>query len=211
MASNESHGINVTQVCADILCEFLEVAFHLILYIRELYPPGIFERRKKYNVPVQMSCHPEVNQYITNVLQSVKPLIVKDELHRVVLAVLNSSHQPVERFVFEIAPVIARSLSNDNYLLRLEQSLRAFLLKLNVCDAVLEEIPSDCSFIILVYTKESSVLEIEQTQFIQNFPWIEADKSNYTMNDVKMVPLKAVSSDLIKMQLYAEESKQKIS
>lgn len=39
---------------ADILCEFLEVAIHLILYVREVYPSGIFQKRKKYNVPVQV-------------------------------------------------------------------------------------------------------------------------------------------------------------
>lgn len=42
------------QVVADILCEFLEVAIHLILYVREVYPSGIFQKRKKYNVPVQV-------------------------------------------------------------------------------------------------------------------------------------------------------------
>ena len=42
-------------VSGGVLCEFLEVAFHLILYVREVYPPVVFERRKKYNVPVQVS------------------------------------------------------------------------------------------------------------------------------------------------------------
>lgn len=42
------------KVVADILCEFLEVAIHLILYVREVYPSGIFQKRKKYNVPVQV-------------------------------------------------------------------------------------------------------------------------------------------------------------
>lgn len=41
-------------VVADVLCEFLEVAVHLILYVREVYPVGIFQKRKKYNVPVQV-------------------------------------------------------------------------------------------------------------------------------------------------------------
>lgn len=40
---------------ADVLSEFLEVAVHLILYVREVYPVGIFQKRKKYNVPVQVS------------------------------------------------------------------------------------------------------------------------------------------------------------
>lgn len=56
-----------TQIGLDIFSEFLEVAIHSILYNRELYPAGVFERRKKYNVPVQICVHPEVNQYITQV------------------------------------------------------------------------------------------------------------------------------------------------
>lgn len=46
--------IPLFQVVADILCEFLEVAIHLILYVREVYPSGIFQKRKKYSVPVQV-------------------------------------------------------------------------------------------------------------------------------------------------------------
>ncbi|XP_070561215.1 mitotic spindle assembly checkpoint protein MAD2B-like [Ptychodera flava] len=210
MSSSEAQDVDVTQVAADILCEFLEVAFHLILYIREVYPAGIFERRKKYNVPVQMSCHPEVNQYILNVLQSIKPLVEKDEIQQVALAILDKDQKPVERFVFEIAPVKEPSLKNDSYLLRLEQSLRAFLLKLNVCDAMLEKNPQDSSFSVLVYTKAAGFVSMEDKQFIQDFPWMEADQRTYTMPDAKMVPLKTMSSDLIKMQLYVEESAQKV-
>ncbi|MEQ2192064.1 hypothetical protein XENOCAPTIV_006480 [Xenoophorus captivus] len=101
-------GCSCLPVVADILCEFLEVAIHLILYVREVYPSGIFQKRKKYNVPVQveisekmhltfkadlfecltlffcfrnsyfqMSCHPELNQYIQDTLHCVKPLIEK--------------------------------------------------------------------------------------------------------------------------------------
>ena len=41
-------------VGGDIFCEFLEVAAHCILYNRALYPAGVFDKRKKYNVPVQV-------------------------------------------------------------------------------------------------------------------------------------------------------------
>lgn len=53
--ANSTSFIIVLTVSGGVLCEFLEVAFHLILYVRELYPPVVFERRKKYNVPVQVS------------------------------------------------------------------------------------------------------------------------------------------------------------
>jgi len=44
----------VVSVFSGVFCDFLEVAFHLILYVREVYPAVVFERRKKYNVPVQV-------------------------------------------------------------------------------------------------------------------------------------------------------------
>lgn len=52
--TNGDLNIALFPVVADILCEFLEVAIHLILYVREVYPSGIFQKRKKYNVPVQV-------------------------------------------------------------------------------------------------------------------------------------------------------------
>ena len=42
-------------VASDILTEFLEVAFHSLLYVRDLYPCGVFQRRKKYDVPIYVS------------------------------------------------------------------------------------------------------------------------------------------------------------
>lgn len=50
-----STAVSPSTVVADVLSEFLEVAVHLILYVREVYPVGIFQKRKKYNVPVQVS------------------------------------------------------------------------------------------------------------------------------------------------------------
>ena len=47
-------GYFLVSVSGDIFCEFLEVAVHGILYNRGLYPAGVFEKRKKYNIPVQV-------------------------------------------------------------------------------------------------------------------------------------------------------------
>ena len=39
---------------SDILSEFVHVMLHGILFTREIYPQGAFERRKMYDVPVQV-------------------------------------------------------------------------------------------------------------------------------------------------------------
>ncbi|KAG0715805.1 Mitotic spindle assembly checkpoint protein MAD2B [Chionoecetes opilio] len=51
-ASN-THSFTVS---SDIVLELLEVAINLILYTREIYPQAVFQRRKKYNIPVQDKC-----------------------------------------------------------------------------------------------------------------------------------------------------------
>ena len=48
-----------------------------------------FERRRKYNVPVWMCVHPELNQYIKDVLVATKTLIRKGEIDKIVLAINN--------------------------------------------------------------------------------------------------------------------------
>jgi hypothetical protein len=78
----------------------VEVAIHQILYVRGLYPKGnaqtrylyqsinidslpqffeeIFATRQKYNTPVHMSRHPDINQYINHVVAACK-----DGIHQV--------------------------------------------------------------------------------------------------------------------------------
>ncbi|KAK3565733.1 hypothetical protein QTP86_014987 [Hemibagrus guttatus] len=209
MATLTRQDLNFGQVLfsvvADILCEFLEVAIHLILYVREVYPSGIFQKRKKYNVPVQMSCHPELNQYIQDTLQCVKPLIEKNEAEKVVVVIMDKEHHPVERFVFEISQPPLLSISSDTLLSHVEQLLRAVILKISVCDAVLENNPPGCTFTVLVYTRESATRNMEKVQVIKDFPWIVADEQEVLMQEPRLIPLKTMTSDIVKMQLYVEE------
>lgn len=158
----------------------------------------------------QMSCHPELNQYIQDTLHCVKPLIEKvrhdmmltevnlgntchlsstwmhcwslsfpsqNDAEKVVVVIMDKEHHPVERFVFEISQPPLLSIrffpfflkknnisadfvihfqgdhghftnwlwfccySSDTLLSHVEQLLRAFILKISVCDAVLNNNP----------------------------------------------------------------------
>ena len=50
-------------------------------------PTALFERRRKYNIPVYMSVHPELNQYIRDVLLGVKPVLDKGEVEKIILSI----------------------------------------------------------------------------------------------------------------------------
>ena len=93
-------GLSVT--ASDILIEFLEVAVHNVLYVRNIYPSSIFVRRKKYGVPVQMSTHPYLNEYITECLKTIRDLLQKNEVRKVTVTFFNESQRAIERFVFDI-------------------------------------------------------------------------------------------------------------
>uniref|UniRef100_A0A8B9CPP3 Mitotic spindle assembly checkpoint protein MAD2B n=1 Tax=Anser brachyrhynchus TaxID=132585 RepID=A0A8B9CPP3_9AVES len=217
MTTLTRQDLNFGQVVADVLSEFLEVAVHLILYVREVYPIGIFQKRKKYNVPVQMSCHPELNQYIQDTLHCVKPLLEKNDVEKVVVVILDKEHHPVERFVFEITQppllsirgvleaVTGLTTSSESLLSHVEQLLRAFILKISVCDAVLDNNPPGCTFTVLVHTREAATRNMEKIQVIKDFPWILADEQDVHMHDPRLIPLKTMTSDILKMQLYVEE------
>ncbi|KAJ3586452.1 hypothetical protein NHX12_012850 [Muraenolepis orangiensis] len=214
---------NKQRMVADILCEFLEVAIHLILYVREVYPSGIFQKKRKYNVPVQMSCHPELNQYIQDTLHCVKPLIEKNDAEKVAVVIMDKEHHPVERFVFEISQPPPLSISPPPaehqvgiFVFEISQPppaehqlLRAFILKISVCDAVLNNNPPGCSFTVLVHTREAATRNMEKVQVIKDFPWIVADEQEVYMPEPRLIPLKTMTSDIVKMQLYVEERAQK--
>ena len=56
--------------------------------------------------------------------------------------------------------------SQDSYLQRLEQSLRAFLLKLNICDSTLQPLPENSSWAVQVHTDDNTLLEMDERQIM---------------------------------------------
>eukprot|EP00611_Tribonema_gayanum_P026878 TRINITY_DN64_c3_g1_i2.p2 TRINITY_DN64_c3_g1~~TRINITY_DN64_c3_g1_i2.p2 ORF type:complete len:175 (+),score=32.34 TRINITY_DN64_c3_g1_i2:1014-1538(+) len=63
---------------------------------------AMFERRRAYEVPVWMSRHPELNEYIAQALANARPLLVECLLHRVYLCFKRENGAIEESFVFEL-------------------------------------------------------------------------------------------------------------
>lgn len=101
--------INLFAVGADILLEFLEVAFHHVLFFRKIYPKEIFVKRKVYGSTVYVSEHPELNEYLLNVLNSIRELIKEDanSVKAINLIFYNSNKLPTEKFVFDMVKLQA--------------------------------------------------------------------------------------------------------
>lgn len=95
--------MNAPQASPDIVAELLEIAIHNILYSRKIYPEGAFQKSRKYNIPVQVAVHPQVVDYIDSCVMTVHKLLQRNELRKMVLHIVDSSHRPMEQFVFEVS------------------------------------------------------------------------------------------------------------
>jgi len=189
----------------DIILEFLEVCVHCVLHSRGLYPQGVFEKRLKYSVPVQMCLHPEVCGYISSVLQGLRLMMCEGRVDVISLVVLGEGGRPTEKFVFEVGQLKDRWRESDPHLFKVEQALRGFMLKLNVSDGLLRECAPDATWTIHAHTKESTLASAGERMIRQNFPWAEAEEMEREMTNTRIIPVKSISTDIFDMQLYVEQ------
>ena len=54
------------------ICEFVEALIHQVLHLRKVYSADLFERQRLYGISVLRSRHPELNDYIRNVVDSLQ-------------------------------------------------------------------------------------------------------------------------------------------
>ncbi|KAG9460317.1 hypothetical protein GDO78_022635, partial [Eleutherodactylus coqui] len=57
---------------------------------------------------------------------------------------------------------------------------------------------SGCTFTLLVHTREAATRNMEKIQVIKDFPWILADEQDVHMQEPRLIPLKTMTSDILK-------------
>ncbi|CAM9259090.1 unnamed protein product, partial [Pylaiella littoralis] len=147
------------EAVVDILVEFFEAAVHSLLHARRVYPQDIFERRRKYGVPVWMSRHPELNNYIYEVLLRAKTLMERGVVRKVLVcffrdAAEHGGQAPVERVAFDVR--VEEDGDGSVNLLNLqevEDQLRSALLQIHKSSAHLPT-RQGCTFALHVEAHE---------------------------------------------------------
>ncbi|XP_046432135.1 mitotic spindle assembly checkpoint protein MAD2B [Neodiprion fabricii] len=198
-------------VGADILLEFLEVAFHNILYVRNLYPKEIFVRKQIYGIATQVSEHPELNTYLKEVLNSIRELIRHDEnsVRKINLCFYNQDKTPVEQFVFDLGKLKADLAVHDPFFLKTEEALRTFCLKLSTSGSYLKRLPENATFSIQIHTHEAAHAALNENPRCENFPWIEAEEDMTEIKEQTLLPLKSINTEYLNLQMYALEKENK--
>ncbi|XP_003702877.3 DNA polymerase zeta subunit 2 [Megachile rotundata] len=194
-------------VCSDILLEFLEVAFNHILFFRNLYPKEIFTKKKIYSITVYVSEHPELNEYLKNVLSAIRELIRENDssIKAINLVFYNKNKQPIEKFIFDLVKLQTNSTEKDPYYLRTEEALRTICLKLSMCEAYLKPLPEDSTFSIEIQTYETAHVALNENPRCEDFPWI-INEAALEMTDKTLLPLKTINTDCLHLQMYVLEN-----
>jgi len=109
--------------------EFLEISFHTYLYHKGVYPADVFKKFQRYRVPVYFSTSTVLQEYIQDLITSVKELVLARKVERVGI-VLSYLDLPLESLIFEILFDFNRSDALDFQ--ELESSFRACILKLSL-------------------------------------------------------------------------------
>lgn len=60
-------------VLIEVLTEFLEVWFHNVIYVSNIYPSKVFRPRYKYSINLKQSVYPSLNNYIRELVLSFQP------------------------------------------------------------------------------------------------------------------------------------------
>ncbi|QDZ24657.1 mitotic spindle assembly checkpoint protein [Chloropicon primus] len=179
---------------SDIVCEFLEAAVHTALRVKGVYPAEVFERRRLYNVAVSRSRHPGLNTYIKETVFSLKPWIVQKKLEKLTLVFYEAgSDKVIERLVFSVKILREIEAGSLETFEDLEHMLRAFILKIQVTDPLKE----GSRFELLAYSRSRQD---------DNTVWVMEDASSGRVGagEPKIVPIKSLSSDFLRIQLYSE-------
>ncbi|KAF7303249.1 HORMA domain-containing protein [Mycena kentingensis (nom. inval.)] len=201
------------------ICDFIEVAIHTILYVRQIYPADLFIRRKKYDTPVFQSRHPALNEYISGAIKAVAEQLRTGNLEKVVVVIKNREQVALERFIFAVENMIQIEAYDKGQTVEdaldasaLGHYFRGFLVKLNMIEATLGQmyLDEDVSFGITIELKPETV---PTTTSKNQPPWIPAFTQHTTAgtsDESQLHLIRAVNTGIINMSLAVQETEEKL-
>ncbi|KAJ7446453.1 DNA-binding protein [Mycena galericulata] len=203
------------------ITEFIEVAIHTILYVRQIYPSDLFIRRKKYDTPVFQSRHPALNEYISGAVKAIGEQLLTGNVEKVVVVIKDKEEVALERFLFSVENMIqVESFNKDTSVedamsaAALGQYFRGFLVKLNMIESQLGQMQlgDDVSFSIAIELKADNV-PTKNDKGSNPPPWIPAYTQHTTTGaseDAELHMIRAVNTGIINLSLAVQESDVKL-
>ncbi|TFK94391.1 DNA-binding protein [Polyporus arcularius HHB13444] len=202
------------------VAEFIEVAIHTILYVRQVYPAELFVRRRKYDTPVFQSRHPALNEYVAGAVRAITDELALGTLDKVVMVIKTADEKPLERFIFAVRSTLEVEAYNKDTSVEgaisvasLGQYFRSFLVKLTMIEAQLGHMYlDDLSFAIIIELQDDKAPSAMNGK--DPPPWIPAISQQTTFGVADAAELhmvRAVDTGIINLSLAVQESEHKLN
>jgi len=184
----------------DLILELLEATLHSVLYLRNLYPAAIFRKRQKYKVPVHMSLHKEVNEYMASSLRALRPYLERQLLEELAVVVLDSAGRVAETVSVQVAVLdpAAFTLEDDTYLAQLETTLAGLLLTLYSTLPGCPPPPPDATFRLHATVTHCLADPLESTG---GFQMTLADQPRVDAACCRVVPIRSVRNSMFSVEM----------
>ncbi|KAJ2119312.1 E3 ubiquitin-protein ligase pub1 [Coemansia sp. RSA 720] len=173
----------------DVICDFLEVYIHAILYYRKVYPQTLFEDRSAYGIPVKSSRHPELNAYILDLVMAIKTEIEKEKSPGdVLIDILDSEGDIIESFVLEL------SMQSGDYEPGHDIELRSALIRMSTLDPA-PDLPN---------ARDGSMPSLKENAWMPRLDKNGAGGGATANTPSRLVPLSSVDSAELKLMQMME-------
>lgn len=194
------------KMARELFCDFLTIAIHGLLHSRKVYSHGVFKLRQKFTMPVQVCYHPDVFNYITQLVQEIGEVLRSRALHAIhVFIVPSSTSAKQEQFTFKLHSF--NDVTTQDQLMSLERELRAALLKLAIVESYLPTAAATAASTVswkVEIDASNQQLETETAWYRMGNLTNQKPGTIHTDNSKKIIPLKTICTDAIKLELYVK-------
>ncbi|KAJ3368408.1 MAD2 mitotic arrest deficient-like 2 [Allomyces arbusculus] len=206
------------------LVEYLEVALHLVLFIRGLYPPHLFTDAQKYGAKVKVCRSPLVVHYIRSVLASLEPDFHRGLIDNLALLVLDGD-RVTDRLVFQIdwptraggvPEEVRRGKGRELVAPVDEQTLfaqfKGALVSMHVVDSSLPRPPPNATFTITMDLANDVLADPKRdtNRVARSDQWVPADSDVPDVDAVKHThgfsfhPVRTIDTHLVRVVVFTE-------
>lgn len=167
------YPLDIKSMKDDLFIEMLDVFIQSILYVRGVYPKGIFRKRKIFNTASYVVIHPDICSYLKNVLETARKLKATNSLRSAQLILFceeeilfgTPKEEILEKYTFHVATDGGTAADTTDelrrYVLKFEDQVRTGLILLNSNTKELPALMSDSSsFRVHLDTNDKAFLEL---------------------------------------------------
>ncbi|XP_014209285.1 mitotic spindle assembly checkpoint protein MAD2B [Copidosoma floridanum] len=186
----------------DILWKFIEVALHATLYYRRLYPKEIFVKKILYGTNVNFCKHPEVLEYIHNIVETLKALFYgnKASFKSLNFVCYDVNNIVIEKYIFFLKQsCLCRPKKTEDF-------FRSLYLRLSMILNGISPLPSQASFIVYILTNQKAYAILQNTSVYCDFPWLLFNHHELIKRG-SLLPIEYIKAHYMILKIYAVQNK----